>query len=113
MGPLILLVFAGESLACSGIEAAATMQRAVLIGRTAIAVSLGLTALVWRKAVLSKVPVLWVAAVVSLLMCGLHPGLWLSPYNGDCGELRVLGSFLMLVLHGGLALLALPFRPNL
>ena len=96
-----------HALACSGPGAATAMIAAVWFGRGALTLSVVLTFAIFVRAVRSRASLIWVAGIVAVLMCCLHPGIWFSAYSGDCGSWRTQTSAVMVILHAGLGFFAL------
>jgi hypothetical protein len=87
----LFMLVSSVALACSGPGAAAVMERSTLIGWGCVFVSIGFTVALSARAFRSKSNLFRGAALIAILLCVIHPGIWTSAYIGDCGSSRTIG----------------------
>jgi hypothetical protein len=76
------------SLGCSGELAATAMERAKNVGRLSLALTVAMVATTMTLVFIAyrRKRTTSILSFLSLLSTPLHPALWLSPFDGDCGQ---------------------------
>lgn len=109
--PSGVVVLPMAALACSGAHVQSSMKLAVVVGWVAFGFAVVVTTLVWIRALQrGSASVLRAAAVVAVVLCVLHPAIWISAYDGDCGRHRASLSLVWALFHCGIGFVLLPSR---